>query len=80
MRRRRLKFRCWHRGLREVDLLLGRFADAHLDELDNASLTQFEALLDIPDQFILAWIIGEAPVPDDIRSPVFNRILAFHGA
>ncbi len=80
MRRRRLKFRCWHRGLREVDLLLGRFADAHLEELDNTSLTQFEALLEIPDQFMLAWIIGEEPVPDDVRSPIFDRILAFHGA
>ena len=79
MRRRRLKFRCWHRGMREVDLLLGRFADAHLDGMDGASLTDFEALLDIPDQDILAWIVGGAPVPDDVRSPVLDRLLAFHG-
>src|SRR3990167_975843 len=45
MRRRRLRFRVWHRGMREVDLILGRFADAHLAELDEADLSSFEALL-----------------------------------
>ncbi len=80
MRRRRLKFRCWHRGMREVDLLLGRFADAHVDAMDGAALADFEALLEIPDPDMLAWIVGGAPVPDDLRSPVLDRILAFHRA
>lgn len=78
MRRRRLKFRCWHRGMKEVDLLLGRFADTHVDGMDEAGLADFESLLDIPDQDILAWIVGGEPVPNDLRSPVLDRILAFH--
>jgi antitoxin CptB len=80
MRRRRLKFRCWHRGMKEVDLLLGRFADAHADSLGAADLDAFEALLDTPDQEILAWIVGGEPVPEGKRSPLLTRILAFHGS
>jgi antitoxin CptB len=80
MRRRRLKFRCWHRGMKETDLLLGRFADTHVDGLDADGITAFEALLETPDQTILAWIIGGEPVPDDARSPLLDRLLAFYAA
>jgi antitoxin CptB len=79
MRRKRLRFRVWHRGMREVDLLLGRFADACLDELDESELAGFEALLDVPDQQVLAWITGEAVVPAGADSPLLRRLLAFHG-
>jgi antitoxin CptB len=79
MRRKRLRFRVWHRGMREVDLLLGRFADAYLDELDESELAGFEALLDVPDQQVLAWITGEAVVPVGADSPLLRRLLAFHG-
>ena len=78
MRRRRLKFRAWHRGMREVDLLLGRFADAYLDDLDPDELAGFEALLEIPDREVLSWIIGETPTPAEEDSPILRRIVAFH--
>lgn len=78
VRRRRLKFRCWHRGMKEVDLLLGPFADVHVDGLDAAGLSDLEALLEVPDQDILAWIIGGAPVPEAARSPVVERLLAHY--
>jgi antitoxin CptB len=79
MRRRRLHFRAWHRGMREVDLLLGRFADATLDRLDEDELAGFEALLDVPDQQVFAWITGETAVPAEADSPLLRRLLAFHG-
>jgi len=79
MRRKRLRFRAWHRGMREVDLLLGRFADAALNELDESELAGFEALLDVPDQQVLAWITGESAVPAESESPLLCRLLAFHG-
>ena len=79
MRRRRLRFRAWHRGMREVDLLLGRFADATLAELDEAELAGFEALLSVPDPDVLAWVTGELDIPADDDSPVLRRILAFYG-
>jgi antitoxin CptB len=78
MRRRRVKFRAWHRGMREVDLLLGRFADASLDKLDEGDLAAFEAILDVPDPEILAWIRGEEAIPAASDTPFLRRLIAFH--
>jgi antitoxin CptB len=78
VRRRRLAFRAWHRGMREVDLLLGRFADAHMAALTDEEVASFEALLEIPDRDILAWVVGEAEVPENMKSPALTRIIAFH--
>ena len=78
MRLRRLRFRVWHRGMREVDLLLGRFADARLDELNDEEIADFETLLDIPDRQVLAWTIGEEPVPEPNNTPLMRSIIAFH--
>lgn len=79
MRRRRLRFRVWHRGMREVDLILGRFADAHLAELDETDLASFEALLGLPDPEVLGWVTGEFDVPPEADSLLLRRILAFYG-
>ncbi len=78
LRRRRLKFRAWHRGLREVDLLLGRFADIHVDTIDEAGLAGFETLLEVPDRDILGWIVGEIETPPADDTPILKRIVAFH--
>ena len=48
-RRKRLLFRCWHRGTKELDLIVGRFADAHLVDLTDAELDQFDRILEAPD-------------------------------
>lgn len=77
-RRRRLKFRCWHRGMKEVDLILGRFADAAVDGMDEAQLVAFEALLDEPDPQILAWVTGQEAVPVDRDTPFLRSLMAFH--
>jgi len=64
IRCRRLLFRCWHRGTQESDLVLGRFAETHLADLDNVQLARFEALLDCTDADLFDWIIeGRAPPP-----------------
>ncbi len=62
-RRKRLRFRCWHRGSREADLLLGRFADRHLDWFDAGQLARFETLLDQEDPDIWDWVVRGAPIP-----------------
>jgi len=49
LRRRKLLFRSWHRGMREMDLIMGRFADASIGQLTQAELAQFEELLEVPD-------------------------------
>ncbi len=76
-RRRKLLFRAWHRGLREVDLILGGFADAHIATLDEAALREFEALMDVPDGELLAWLTGAAEVPAAHDGPMLRRLLAF---
>ncbi|HET7164032.1 MAG TPA: succinate dehydrogenase assembly factor 2 [Pseudolabrys sp.] len=78
-RRRRLLFRCWHRGIREMDLVLGRFADAQLATLTDTELTELERWLDVPDQQIFAWVNGMEPVPANFDTALFHRLRDFHG-
>ncbi|MFI5015200.1 MAG: succinate dehydrogenase assembly factor 2 [Hyphomicrobiales bacterium] len=78
IRRRRLRFRAWHRGIREMDLLLGAFADASLETLDDAELGCFEALMELPDQDVFAWLIGQAAVPAEHDTPLFRKLKQFH--
>jgi antitoxin CptB len=75
-RRKRLLFRCWHRGTREMDLLLGRFADAEIETLTDAELTELERLLEIPDPDLYAAVTGDKPLPAELASALFERIKA----
>ena len=77
-RRRRILFRSWHRGMRETDLLLGRFADARIAQLSAVELDDYEALLEAPDRDIFAWLSGEAATPGDFATPVLEKLRAFH--
>jgi antitoxin CptB len=67
-RRRRAKFRAWHRGMKEMDLLLGPYADAHAGAMTAADLDAFEALLEILDRDLFKWFTGEGPVPADQKT------------
>jgi antitoxin CptB len=78
LRRRKLLFRCWHRGMREMDLIMGRFADSTVAELSDDDLADLERLIEIPDRDLLAWVTGEADVPEDVDSAVFRRMREFH--
>jgi len=77
-RRRKLLFRCWHRGMREVDLIMGRFADAAVDALSDDELAEFERLIEVPDHDVLAWVTGEAAVPAAYDTPLFRRLRDFN--
>ena len=77
-RRRRLLFRSWHRGIKEVDLVLGGYADARIGAMSEAELEQFEAVLEIPTPDLLSWLMGEQAVPAEHNSPVMRQILSFH--
>jgi antitoxin CptB len=78
LRRRKLRFRSWHRGMREMDLIMGRFADALLDRLTEDELAQFEQLIEVPDRDLLAWITGEETAPKDYDGVLFRRLREFH--
>jgi antitoxin CptB len=78
VRRRRLLFRSWHRGTREADLIMGRFADAHIDAFSDAELDQYEHLLDALETDLLAWVTGVAEVPAEHDTAMFRRVRDFH--
>ncbi len=73
-RRKMLKFRAWRRGFRELDLILGRFADRTLPDMREADVDDFERLLGAPDQDVYAWLTTEAPVPPEHDTPLFADI------
>ena len=77
-RRRRLLFHCWHRGIREMDLILGRFADEHIEHLAGQELDDFERLAEMPDQNLLGWFTGEHEVPPEYDTAVFRKMRDFH--
>ena len=77
-RRKRLRFRAWHRGMREMDLVFGPFADAAVAGLTEDEVAQFEALMEVPDPDVYAWITGAAPVPANFDTALFRRLCAFH--
>lgn len=76
-RRKRLRFRSWHRGTREMDLLMGSFADAHVGDFDHTMLDRFEALLELGDPDLYDWMSGREPVPAEHDSDVMRLLTAF---
>jgi antitoxin CptB len=79
-RRKKLKFRAWRRGFRELDLIMGGFADARLAELDEAGLGDFERLLDAPDQEVYLWITEQTSAPAQYDTQTLAELRAFGGA
>ena len=75
-RRRRILFRAWRRGIREMDLVMGLFADQEIAVMSETDLEEFERLLDIPDPEILGWITGETPTPIEHETALLARLRA----
>jgi len=76
-RRKRLLFRCWHRGTREMDLILGRFADAYIADLSDAELDELDRLGEIPDPDLFAMLSGTAEIPPELAQGLLPRIKAY---
>jgi antitoxin CptB len=72
--RKRLVYRSWHRGTREMDLLLGSFADKHVPDFTPADLQVYQALLEQNDPDLYNWITGQAEPPANIESDVFIKL------
>jgi antitoxin CptB len=77
MRRRRLRYRAWHRGTKEMDLVLGPFADTHLDGFGRLELDRLEALMDEEDTDLLKWVMGQEPVPPTADAELLTTIIAY---
>jgi antitoxin CptB len=76
-RRKRLLWRSSHRGIKEMDLLMGGFAVRHVGAMSESQLTAFEVLIEVPDQELFSWVMGEAAVPDDFKNEVLPEFIKF---
>ena len=77
-RRRRLLFRSWHRGTREMDFVMGRFADAWLGRMNDAELGDFERLIEVADPLLYDWVSGAAAPPAPYDTDLLRRMRDFH--
>jgi antitoxin CptB len=77
-RRRRLLFRAWRRGVREMDLIMGRFADAYIEKFDEPALDEFETLIEAPNAELYSWVVGDAAAPARYDTEVLRQLIGFH--
>lgn len=73
--RRRLRYRAWHRGTREADLMIGGFVDAHIEEFSAADCAWFERLLNHADQDILDWMTGRKAPPEALGGSLMRAMM-----
>jgi antitoxin CptB len=73
-RLKRLRFRAWHRGTREADLMIGGYVDAHGATWGESEMDLFEALLEEQDVDIMAWALGTAPAPARYEGEMMRRL------
>ena len=76
-RRRRLRYRAWHRGTKEMDLVLGPYADAHADGLDAGGLRRLELFMEAADTDLLKWLMGQEAPPPEIDRELLQRLVDF---
>ncbi|CAN5261148.1 succinate dehydrogenase assembly factor 2 [soil metagenome] len=76
-RRKRLLYRCWHRGTREMDMILGGFADANIAGLSDADIDDLERLIELQDVDLYAALSGGPPLSGDYTDGIFKRIKVF---
>jgi antitoxin CptB len=77
LHRKRLRFRSWHRGTKEMDILLGNFADRHLAGFTPAQLDRYDALLQNNDPDLYGWITGREAVPEAHDDDVMGLLRNF---
>ena len=77
-RRKRILFRSQHCGMKENDILLGRFAEQHVDDLDEGQLDDFERLMEESDIEVLKWVTGREPTPEAFETSLMQLIKVFN--
>ena len=63
-RLKKLRMRSWRRGIKEMDLILGAFADSRLQGLDAATLDTYDLMLSENDHDLYQWVTGQAATPE----------------
>jgi len=79
MRRRRALWRATHRGSKEMDFLLGRYAEAVLDGMSANDISIFERLIDIPDPDIENSVLEGHSLGDPDLDELMRQVRRFHG-
>lgn len=74
-KRKRLIFRSWHRGTREMDLIMGSFADSYVKDFSEDELTLYDEILTHNDPDLYNWISGQERVPANFLNPVLERLI-----
>lgn len=77
VRRKRLRYRAWHRGTKEMDLVLGPYADAHIDSLNVHDLDRLEKLMDEEDTDLLKWVMGQEAPPEGTDTKMLAVLIAY---
>ncbi|ABM45411.1 hypothetical protein X471_00252 [Bartonella bacilliformis str. Heidi Mejia] len=77
IRRRRLIFRAWHRGIREMDLVFGPYVDAHISKMSDKAISELEYIMSFEDRDLLTWITGEAITPPKVDTPLFRDVINY---
>ena len=77
VRRRKLLFRSWHRGMKEMDIIFGQYADEYLADFTDAQLDEYEHLLEVLDRDLFKWVTGESDIPAQFDTPLFRDIIDF---
>ena len=75
IRLKRLRFRAWHRGTKEADLMVGGFFDTCAARWSDAEIAWFEALMDEEDVDIMGWALGTISIPSEYRGPLLERMM-----
>jgi antitoxin CptB len=74
-RRKQLRYRANHRGIKEMDIILGKYADHFIERLDMDELDRFENLMEQSDRDLLQWFTYEKPLPFEFDTGLFEQIL-----
>lgn len=78
--RKKMIFRSWHRGTREMDLIMGSFANIHVPQMRQEELALYDELLQNSDPDLYNWIIGREALPEGQKTPVMEKLLEHHYA
>ena len=60
--RKKILFRSWHRGTKEMDLILGTYADNNLSNMSYDELMHFQSFLNLSDPDLYKWLISEEKI------------------
>lgn len=74
-KRKQLSFRSWHRGTREMDLIMGSFADKHIDHFTKEEVKLYDEVLQMPDPDLYDWVSGRVQPPSNVMNSVLEKFI-----